>query len=326
MATMEEISERELHLGANEWLVTLEKGRRWLHEIVGDMSLGLQMEPEVEGGAISLAGWMKDKSEDMMEIIWELEEGPDPRLDICIDWRRADGIMAVCKTLFNEGRDLYDLLEDRLESVIDREEAHVAMEVTVVTSRPTTTSITTTTITASTSTTITTTTITTTTMTTTTNTNHNNNGHSDNKNSGSINNNNYFIISMETYFWASEVIISGMGEMSRAGMGETGVVLGSSRVESGASQIIDTMLGERPQADVVGIGDNNNNNNNDEGGSNYDGSSDYHVSSATVCISRKGERLHADVEGIGVDTDKKLTILLPFLPFNLIVCLRIGVG
>ncbi|GBG63615.1 hypothetical protein CBR_g38926 [Chara braunii] len=97
-------------------------------EIVQDMSLWLQAEPEVEGGAISLAGWLKDKSEDMLEIIWELEEGPDPRLDVCIDWRRANGIMSVCKTLFNEGRDLCALLEDRMEGDIDGEEAHVATE------------------------------------------------------------------------------------------------------------------------------------------------------------------------------------------------------
>ncbi|GBG60434.1 hypothetical protein CBR_g5610 [Chara braunii] len=90
--------------------------------------MSLRLEPEVERGAISLAGWLKDKSEDMLELIWELEDGPDPRLDVCIDWRRADGIMSICKTLFKEGRDLCALLEDRLEGDIDGEEAHVASE------------------------------------------------------------------------------------------------------------------------------------------------------------------------------------------------------
>ncbi|GBG73698.1 hypothetical protein CBR_g17040 [Chara braunii] len=128
MVVMEELLERELQLGANGWLITLEKGWRWLQEIVRDMSLRLQAELEVEEGAIPLAGWLKDKSEDMLEIIWELEEGPDPRLDVCINWRRADGIMSVCKTLFNGGCDLCALLEDRLEGDIDGEEAHVATE------------------------------------------------------------------------------------------------------------------------------------------------------------------------------------------------------
>ncbi|GBG82039.1 hypothetical protein CBR_g34221 [Chara braunii] len=72
------------------FLKETEKEECW-KEIVREMSLRLQMEPEVEGGAIALAGWMKDKSEDMLAIIWELEEGADPWLDVRID---GEGQMA----------------------------------------------------------------------------------------------------------------------------------------------------------------------------------------------------------------------------------------
>ncbi|GBG90261.1 hypothetical protein CBR_g50439 [Chara braunii] len=117
MTTME-----ELQIEANEWLTTLEEGRRCLQVIVRDMSLRLRIEPEVDGGATALSEWIKEKSEDMLEIIWVQEEGPDPRLDVCIDWRRADGIMSVCKTLFEESRYLYDRLHERLAGIIDRED------------------------------------------------------------------------------------------------------------------------------------------------------------------------------------------------------------
>ncbi|GBG70815.1 hypothetical protein CBR_g8115 [Chara braunii] len=82
-------------------------------------------------------------------------------------------------------------------------------------------------------------------------------------------------------------------------------VHGSSRVERGvrASQIIITMMGEMPQADVVGIGDANNNNNNDDGGSDDGGGSNDHGSSGEESISMMGELPHADVVGIGFDTD-----------------------
>ncbi|GBG78721.1 hypothetical protein CBR_g27946 [Chara braunii] len=93
------------------------------------------MEPLVEGGgggALTLAGWMKDTSEDMLAIIWELEEGPDPRLDVCIDRRKADGVLSDCYTLFQEGRDLSDRLTARLVDILDREDACVVSEVIAV--------------------------------------------------------------------------------------------------------------------------------------------------------------------------------------------------
>ncbi|GBG69300.1 hypothetical protein CBR_g3999 [Chara braunii] len=155
------------------------------------------------------------------------------------------------------------------------------------------------------------------------NTNNNDGGSDDHDNDGANNNNNnnntgcddHGSGRVESDIRASEFIISGMGEMLQAAVGGTGVVLGSSRVESGASLIIISMMGEIPQEDAVGIGDDHNNNN-DEGSNNDDGGSDYQGSSGAESISRKGERLHADVVGMGVDTDKKLTIFPPFPPFQ----------
>ncbi|GBG62705.1 hypothetical protein CBR_g31722 [Chara braunii] len=112
----------ELQRGADEWLRTLEKGCMQLQVMVGEPSSRSNEEPEVEGGAISLADWLKDMTDDMLNIIWTLEEGPDPQLEACIDWRKADGMMSTCYALFTEGRNLCYMLEERLEGDNDMED------------------------------------------------------------------------------------------------------------------------------------------------------------------------------------------------------------
>ncbi|GBG70962.1 hypothetical protein CBR_g8262 [Chara braunii] len=61
-------------------------------------------------------------TDDMLNIIWMLEEGPDPQLEACIDWRKADGMMSACYALFTEGRNLCYMLEERLEGDNDMED------------------------------------------------------------------------------------------------------------------------------------------------------------------------------------------------------------
>ncbi|GBG82477.1 hypothetical protein CBR_g34853 [Chara braunii] len=114
--TLQHDNKGELQRGAEEWLTTLEKGCRQLQELVEALSVRSNEEPGIDGGAILLVGWFNDTAEDILDVMWELEEGPDPQLDACVDWRRADGVMNTCKALFVKGRDLRFLLEDRFAS------------------------------------------------------------------------------------------------------------------------------------------------------------------------------------------------------------------
>ncbi|GBG84154.1 hypothetical protein CBR_g38128 [Chara braunii] len=104
----------ELQRRAENWLTSLEEGCRRLQVMVGELSLRSHEEPQDAGGASCLAGWAKNMGEDMLDIIWELEEGLDPLLESCNDWTAADGMMSICYALFAEGRDLRQKLEDRL--------------------------------------------------------------------------------------------------------------------------------------------------------------------------------------------------------------------
>ncbi|GBG87154.1 hypothetical protein CBR_g44612 [Chara braunii] len=90
--------------------------------MVGKLSLRSHEEPEDVGGAISQAGCVKNMADDMLDIIWELEEGPDPQLESCIDWTRAHGMMSTCYTLFIEGSNLRYKLEERLIGDDDKED------------------------------------------------------------------------------------------------------------------------------------------------------------------------------------------------------------
>ncbi|GBG67604.1 hypothetical protein CBR_g734 [Chara braunii] len=254
---------------------------------------------------------MKDKSEDMLAIVWELEEGPDPRLDVYIDWRRADGIMSVCKTLFNEGRDLYALQEDWLEGIIDREDAH---EVTAVPSRLTTTSMD---------------------GCDNNNSNNDNSGeNTNNNNSGEniiINNNNnnnnnndnintnddeddnddYGSSRADSCVRAVAIISDTMGEMPQVDDGEIGVGTKKGFVISPPSTI-----GEDDDGDD-GV--------HDQGSSGVGSDSQ----AAEIIITAMGGMLQVDVVGYAVDTEKWFTAFPPFnlhTEFLLVVWRRIGVG
>ncbi|GBG63816.1 hypothetical protein CBR_g39600 [Chara braunii] len=77
------------------------------------LSLRWQEGAEIEVGAISMAEWFDDMSRDMLDVIWELEEGPDPQLEAFIDWRHEDDSIGVCKALFAQGCHLHDQLKGR---------------------------------------------------------------------------------------------------------------------------------------------------------------------------------------------------------------------
>ncbi|GBG91943.1 hypothetical protein CBR_g54039 [Chara braunii] len=108
--------------GGATWLMTLEEGCRRLQVMVGELSVRSHEEPEDIAAAISLAGWVKNMADDMLDIIWELEEGLDPQLESCIDWMRAHGMMSTCYALFAEGRNLHYKLEERLMGDEDMED------------------------------------------------------------------------------------------------------------------------------------------------------------------------------------------------------------
>ncbi|GBG84796.1 hypothetical protein CBR_g39172 [Chara braunii] len=57
----------------------------------------------------------------MLDIIWWLEDGPDPQLEACIDRKRAEAMMSTCYDLFAEGRNLRYKLEDQLKGKDDLE-------------------------------------------------------------------------------------------------------------------------------------------------------------------------------------------------------------
>ncbi|GBG74262.1 hypothetical protein CBR_g18673 [Chara braunii] len=104
----------ELHRGAAAWLCTLERGWWRLQLIAGELSLQKQQGMEVDRGAISLPVWLAGSSQDVLAIIWELEEGPAAQLDPIIDWSQADELLNICYALFEEGVALRTELEDSI--------------------------------------------------------------------------------------------------------------------------------------------------------------------------------------------------------------------
>ncbi|GBG70546.1 hypothetical protein CBR_g6672 [Chara braunii] len=68
---------------------------------------------EIDGGAILMDQWLEDRTLEMLDIMWELEEGSNPWLDSYIDKRLADDRMGACKTLFTLGHNLRNQLENR---------------------------------------------------------------------------------------------------------------------------------------------------------------------------------------------------------------------
>ncbi|GBG62637.1 hypothetical protein CBR_g31272 [Chara braunii] len=107
-------TEAELQRGADDWLSTLETGGRWLQAVVRFLSYQLQKGLVNEQGAIMLVDWLEARIQDMLDILWEVEEGPAPQFYAYMDWRGVGARMGVCQALFREGRDLRYQLEDRL--------------------------------------------------------------------------------------------------------------------------------------------------------------------------------------------------------------------
>ncbi|GBG60990.1 hypothetical protein CBR_g18586 [Chara braunii] len=105
--------EGELQYPAEEWITTLEEGCKQMQTIVGLLMQRQQEGGEIDGGAISMDQWLEDRIQELLDILWELEEGLYPQLDVYIDSRRADDRLAACRTLFTLGRDLRNQLEYR---------------------------------------------------------------------------------------------------------------------------------------------------------------------------------------------------------------------
>ncbi|GBG86629.1 hypothetical protein CBR_g41692 [Chara braunii] len=87
-----------------------------MQTIVGMLMQQQKEEVEINWGAITMDQWLENRTQEMLDILWELEEGPDPQLDVYINWRRVDDRMAACKTLFTLGRDLHNQWENRQRS------------------------------------------------------------------------------------------------------------------------------------------------------------------------------------------------------------------
>ncbi|GBG92164.1 hypothetical protein CBR_g54516 [Chara braunii] len=116
----------ELQQGADDWLITMERGCQQLQAVVGVLVGQMQKGSKVDVGEMKLDEWLEARGQDMLEILWELEEGPDPRFEAYLDWRRLDPSsyldwrrldpkMGVCQALFREGRDLRWRMEEWLE-------------------------------------------------------------------------------------------------------------------------------------------------------------------------------------------------------------------
>ncbi|GBG67619.1 hypothetical protein CBR_g749 [Chara braunii] len=272
----------ELQRGADDWLMTLEEGCRRLQVMEGELSLRSHEEPEDVGGAASLAGWVKNMADDMLDIIWELEEGPDPQLESCIDWTRAHGMMSTCYALFAEGRNLRYKLEERLTGNDDKEDENWQENGAQEDKANSDVSI---------------------------NSNNNNvnnyvdngedyNGSDDHGSSdavgiGTDNNNND-----DGDDNNNNCDDGGSGDSGGCDDGDRDVGIGDDNSDG------DDNNNNRD-------GDDNNNNyedggNDGGGGSGDDGGSNDHGSSRAKSISTTGKKPHADVVGSGVDTDKRV--------------------
>ncbi|GBG77747.1 hypothetical protein CBR_g24194 [Chara braunii] len=105
----------ELQQGGDDWLATMKMGCQRLQAVVGVLLFQMQKGLVVDGGAMTLGEWLDAHTLNMLDILWELEEGPDPQFDDYMDWRRVEARMGVCQALFREGRDLRYQMEDGLE-------------------------------------------------------------------------------------------------------------------------------------------------------------------------------------------------------------------
>ncbi|GBG73983.1 hypothetical protein CBR_g17694 [Chara braunii] len=100
----------QLQHDADDWLFTIQEGGVRLRGIVEAMSAKGRDWRAVEGGGTALLTWTENSMQDMLEVIWELEEGSDPRLEDLLDWRQAKTLMQRCYAIFREGQNLYDAI------------------------------------------------------------------------------------------------------------------------------------------------------------------------------------------------------------------------
>ncbi|GBG85753.1 hypothetical protein CBR_g40482 [Chara braunii] len=101
----------ESQQGADKWLLTIQEGCARLRSIMDALFMRGGDWLEVEEGA---AADQENTMQSMLDIIWELEEGPAPQLDEFIDWRQAETLMQRCYDIFKEGRDLFEALVERV--------------------------------------------------------------------------------------------------------------------------------------------------------------------------------------------------------------------
>ncbi|GBG82935.1 hypothetical protein CBR_g36462 [Chara braunii] len=107
-------SDEDLRRGAVEWLQIIEEGGRRLQEVVDILLASQGGQLGTVGGTVSLAPWLEDKMQAMLDVIWELEEGPAPPIDEFVDWHRAGQLMHGCYDIFRIGQDRCATLEEGL--------------------------------------------------------------------------------------------------------------------------------------------------------------------------------------------------------------------
>ncbi|GBG61514.1 hypothetical protein CBR_g21856 [Chara braunii] len=117
------VSNEELRSGAAEWLLTIEEGARRLQEVVNILCSSHGDQLGVARGTVTLQPWLEDMMQSMLEVIWELEEGPAPSLDDFVDWHQAGLLMHRCYDIFRSGQDRYAALEAGWSSAITNGES-----------------------------------------------------------------------------------------------------------------------------------------------------------------------------------------------------------
>ncbi|GBG70630.1 hypothetical protein CBR_g7932 [Chara braunii] len=94
----------DLQHAAAHWISTLHDGRHRLLQMVAALSSPAPELMEVVGGATSLIRWVESTMELMLEVVWGLEQGPDPMLDLLLDHRQMDDLISQCYELLDEGQ------------------------------------------------------------------------------------------------------------------------------------------------------------------------------------------------------------------------------
>ncbi|GBG67244.1 hypothetical protein CBR_g88533 [Chara braunii] len=113
----------QLQSGAAEWLETIEEGGCRLQEVVAILCSSHGDQSGAVGGTITLAPWLKDMMQSMLEVIWELEEGPTPSIEEFVDWHQAGLLMHRCYDIFRNGRNRCAALEAGLSPATTNEDS-----------------------------------------------------------------------------------------------------------------------------------------------------------------------------------------------------------